>query len=205
MSYLKRIVTLVIVIAAASGFAKPEFKVSSSAVKGNPETGYFSKLKSAGRVDSAYAAKDNEALNTRSLPLKWENVPAGTKALALILDDPDAKPVMESRGVKGDAFLHWTAADIDPAAGVLEDNASAKKGKFIQGSNMGGSTGYVGPRPPADFPKNYKKPLIHIYRLTVYALSAKTGLKEGFTRTELEDAIKGKVLGKAELFFSYNN
>ncbi len=205
MNGFKKILIVALVASFAACSAKPAFKVSSTAVKGNPETGYFSKLKSAGRVDGVYTAKDTEALNTRSIPLKWENLPAGTKVLALILDDPDAKPVMESFGIKGDAFLHWTAADIDPSTGGLADNASAVKGKFVQGANMGGSTGYVGPKPPSNIPSSAKKPLIHIYRLKVYALSSATGLKEGFARKDLEAAMKGKILGEAELLFSYNN
>ena len=54
-------------------------------------------------------------------------------------------------------------------------------------------------------PKDMKKPLVHIYRLTVYALSAKTGLKEEFSLEELQRAMKGKVLAQSQLFVSYSN
>lgn len=202
-----KILFIIIIIASVADCArKIEFKISSPAVKGASETGYYSKLKSTGRIDAVYAAKDNEPLNTRSFPLVWTGVPKGTKVLALILDDPDAKPVMQSFNIPGDSFIHWLCADIYVPMGGIDDNASAlKKPGFVQGKNSGGSTGYVGPKPPSDFPKDVKKPIVHIYRLTVYALSAPTGLKDGFTRVELEAAMKGKIIGISELFFSYSN
>lgn len=194
-------------LASVSAFAGSAggFALESAAVKGKAETGFFTKLASAGRLDSAYAAKENDPLNTRSFPFSWKNLPSGTACLALVFDDPDAKPVMLSYGMKGDAFLHWTAADIDPSLGAFADNASAKNPSFVQGRNAGGTNGYVGPRPPSDFPKGMKKPLVHIYRLTVYALSAKTGLKDGFSLEELQSAMKGKVLAQSQLFVSYSN
>ena len=195
------------VLASCSVFAGQTngFTLESAAVKGKAETGFFTKLVSAGRLDAVYAAKEGDPLNTRSFPFAWKGLPSGTKCLALVFDDPDAKPVMQAYGMKGDAFLHWTAADIDPSFGALADNASAKNPSFSQGKNGGGTNGYVGPRPPADFPKGMKKPLVHIYRLTVYALSAKTGLKEGFSLEELQRAMKGKVLAQSQLFVSYSN
>jgi Raf kinase inhibitor-like YbhB/YbcL family protein len=181
------------------------FSVSSPAVTGGSETGFDSGLKSAGRIDSMYAAKDKGPANPRSLPFAWKNLPAGTKALALVLDDPDAKPVMASFGMKGDAFIHWIAADIDPALGGLAANASKNGASFEQGKNSGGEIGYTGPQPPSDVPKNAKKPLIHVYRLKLYALSARIDLHNGFTLNDLEAAMKGKILGRAELDFSFSN
>ncbi len=190
-----------IAISAASG----QFKLWSPAVKGSPRTGFDSGLKSSGSISALYAARDKGPSNKRSFPFTWKNLPSGTKYLALILDDPDAKKVMASYGMKGDSFLHWAAADIDPSMKGLKDNASATGHDFIQGKNGSGSIGYTGPQPPSDFPKDAKKPIIHIYRLKVYALSASTGLKDGFSLDELLAAINGKVLGTAELDFSYHN
>ncbi|MBN1533891.1 MAG: YbhB/YbcL family Raf kinase inhibitor-like protein [Spirochaetes bacterium] len=180
------------------------FSLSSPAVKGDPQTGFHSKLQSSGRIDAAYAAGDKEPLNTKSFPFTWRGLPGGTRFVALMLDDPDAKPVMRVFKMPGESFIHWTAADIDPAAGGLEENASAA-GSLVQGKNSSGSVGYVGPRPPSDIPGDARKPLVHIYRLTVYALSGPTGLKEGFAPDEFERAIGGKVIGKAQLLFSYSN
>ncbi len=205
MKKYHRIILLITAASIIACAASPGFHLLSAAVKGKPETGFFSGLKSAGRIDASYAAKDNAPQNPRSFPFEWKELPKGTKVLALVFDDPDAKPVMQAYGIKGDSFLHWTAADIDPSAGGLAENASLENHSLIQGKNSGGSTGYVGPMPPSDFPEKVKRPIIHIYRLTVYALSGSTGLKNGFTLADLETAMKGKILGKAELFFSYSN
>src|ERR671918_2488744 len=43
-----------------------------------------------------------------SPPLEWSNLPEGTRALVLIVDDPDAP---------GGTFTHWLAWGLDPQAG----------------------------------------------------------------------------------------
>jgi hypothetical protein len=190
---------------AASSVAAADFTVTSPAVSGPPETGYDSGLISAGRLDAAFAAKANGPSNPQSFPLQWNNVPAGTKSLALILDDPDARPVMAAHGVNAPSFLHWTATDFDPSLGGLSANASVEMSSLVQGKNGAGQIGYRGPQPPADFPKNTGKRLIHIYRLALYALSSPTGLARGFSLEDLRKAIKDKVLGVARLNISYSN
>jgi len=181
------------------------FKLTSPAIHSIRELGYFSKLKSAGRIESKYCAAPVASPNRLSFPIYWTGLPKGTKALAIVLDDPDAKPVMKAYGIKGNAFIHWLAADINPNLPGLNENASAEKPTFKQGKNTGGFIGYIGPQPPSDFPKNIKKPLIHIYRLTVYALSDTTGLEDGFSLEDLQTAMKSKVLGKSEFNISYSN
>ncbi|HNX58488.1 MAG TPA: YbhB/YbcL family Raf kinase inhibitor-like protein [Spirochaetota bacterium] len=195
---------VLIALIATGLIAASTFNLASPAMTAKHETGFFSKITADGRIDSGYAAGDKDDMNTKSFPLEWKDLPEGTKALAIVFDDPDAKPVMKIFKIPGDAFVHWIAADIDPAAGSIPANASASK-LFPQGKNTGGTVGYVGPKPPSNIPADAKKPIIHVYRLTVYALSAKTGLKDGFTLPELEAAMKGKILGTAKLNFSYNN
>ncbi len=185
--------------------SKGPFKLMSPAVKGKPQIGFDSGLKSDGRIAAIYAAKDKGKANPRLFPFTWKNLPAGTKALALVFDDPDAKKVMAANGMKGDSFIHWIAADINPSLGGLKDNASAHPRGFIQGKNGRGEIGYTGPQPPKDFPKDAKRPIIHVYRLQVYALSAPSGLKDGFTLDEMMAAINDKIIGAAELNMSFNN
>jgi Raf kinase inhibitor-like YbhB/YbcL family protein len=206
---VKRMTKIVPLIAgfflAAAALGVAPFTLSSPAVKGMSETGFDSGLRSAGRLEAMYAAGDNAPRNTRSFPFSWSGLPAGTKALALVLDDPDARLVLAARGMSGDAFLHWTAADIDPAMGKLADNASAGNPPFVQGKNGAGTIGYIGPQPPSDVPSNVKKPLVHVYRLTVFALSSKTGLVNGYSLDELMAAMKGKLLGQTQLLIGYSN
>ena len=158
-----------------------------------------------GRLDPEYAAKAGGPSNPKSFPFTWSNLPPGTKALAVILDDPDARLVLASRGIKAPSFLHWAAADIDPALGGLPADASAGSPSFVQGKNGAGQIGYRGPQPPADFPPNTGKRLIHVYRLSVFALSSPTGLTNGFDVDQLRKAMRGKVLGEARLNISYSN
>jgi Raf kinase inhibitor-like YbhB/YbcL family protein len=180
------------------------FTLSTTAVSGPPETGFDSGLVSVGRLKAAYGAKPGGPANSRSFPFTWRNLPAGTRALAVILDDPDARLVLKAFGGTGDFFLHWTATDIDPALGGLPDNAAATMA-ITQGTNGAGNVGYQAPTPPADVPKDTTKVRIHVYRLKVYALSAPTGLKPGFTLDQLQAAIKDKAIGMAELNVSYSN
>lgn len=181
------------------------FSITSNAVSGSAQKGYFSGLISVGRLDSIYAAKDKDPANARSFPLQWKNIPQGTKTFALLIDDPDAKPVMETLGIKGDAFIHWLAGDIPSTFTGLQDDASQKNPPFVQGKNSLGKIGYTGPKPPSNIPKDAQKPIIHIYRVTLYALNAPTGLKDGFDLEQFKAAVKGKILAEAKMNVSYSN
>jgi hypothetical protein len=187
-----------------SGGAGDTFALSTTAVQGAPETGFDSGLVSVGRLEAMYGARAGGAANPRSFPFTWKNLPAGTRALAVVLDDPDARPVLAAFGRTGDFFLHWIAADIDPSSGGLPDNAAATTA-FPQGKNGTGNVGYTAPQPPADIPKDTDKVRIHVYRLKVYALSAPTGLQSGFSLADLMNAVKDKTLTMAQLNVSYSN
>jgi Raf kinase inhibitor-like YbhB/YbcL family protein len=203
--------TLVVVLLALAGCssmsdgkANTAFSLSTTAVSGAPETGFDSGLVSVGRLNGVYGARAGGPANPRSFPFTWKNLPAGTKALAVIMDDPDARLVLKSFGMTGDFFLHWIATDIDPARGGLPDNAAATM-SIVQGANGTGKAVYTAPQPPADIPKDTDKVRIHIYRLKVYALSAPTGLQSGFSLDDLRSAIKDTTLGVAQLNVSYSN
>jgi Raf kinase inhibitor-like YbhB/YbcL family protein len=203
--------TVIVVLLSLAGCASMSegkgnaaFSLSTTAVSGAPETGFDSGLTSVGRLNAMYGAKAGGPANPRSFPFSWKNLPAGTRSLAVILDDPDARLVLKSFGMTGDFFLHWIAADIDPALGGLPDNAAATM-PITQGKNGTGSAVYTAPQPPPDVPKDTDKVRIHIYRLKVYALSAPTGLKSGFSLDDLRSAIKDTTLGMAQLNLSYSN
>ncbi|HET6452525.1 MAG TPA: YbhB/YbcL family Raf kinase inhibitor-like protein [Spirochaetia bacterium] len=189
---------------ASMSEGKNAFSLSTTAVQGPAETGFDSGLVSIGRLNAIYGAKAGDPANPRSFPFTWSHVPAGTKALAVVLDDPDARRVLAAYGRTGDFFLHWIATDIDPTLGGLPDNAAATM-KITQGTNGAGNVGYQAPQPPADVPKDTTKVRIHVYRLKVYALSAPTGLAPGFTLDALMAAIKNTTLGMAQLNVSYSN
>lgn len=113
-------------------------------------------------------------------PLIITNIPSETKSIALIVDDPDAP--------SGD-WVHWIIFDM-PVLPRIEENSAPGK----QGMNDFGRIGYDGPFPPSG---------THRYFFKVYALDAELNLAEGSHKSDLEGAMKGHVLAKAELIGLY--
>ncbi len=112
--------------------------------------------------------------------LTIEGIPAGTKSLALIMDDPDA--------ASGD-FVHWVVYDIPVNAGIEEKSIPGE-----QGVNSSGRQDYVGPCPPTG---------AHRYFFKVYALDKMLNLEKGLRKPDLEKAIGPHILAKAELIGLY--
>jgi Raf kinase inhibitor-like YbhB/YbcL family protein len=121
--------------------------------------------------------------------LSWTQPPAGTGSFALIADDPDA-PV--------GTWTHWVIFDLPAATGNLPEGVS-KVGELPGGGRQGRNdfqkVGYGGPCPPAG--------KAHRYFFKLYALDRALGLKPGATKPELEKAMQGHILGKAEWIGKY--
>lgn len=132
---------------------------------------------------SAIPAKytcDGENINP---PLVIDNIPAGTKSLALIMDDPDAP---------GSVFTHWLLYDLDPRqVKKIEENSSPAK----EGQNDFGRTGYGGPCPPSG---------THRYFFRLYALNRSLGMSSGLKRDELEKELQDNILASSELVGKYS-
>jgi Raf kinase inhibitor-like YbhB/YbcL family protein len=118
-----------------------------------------------------------------SPPLRWTDVPGGTRSLALIVDDPDAP---------GGTFTHWLAWAIEPGSGELAEGESAP----IEGQNDFGTVGYRGPCPPPGHGP-------HRYFWRLHAIDVELELEAGAGKPDLERAISGHVLGVAELIGRY--
>jgi Raf kinase inhibitor-like YbhB/YbcL family protein len=112
--------------------------------------------------------------------LMISGIPSGAKSIALICDDPDAP---------GKEWVHWVAFNM-PVTPKIEENSAPGK----QGVNDFGRNGYDGPNPPLG---------THRYVFKVYALDAELDLKEGISKVDLERAMEGHVLAKAELIGLY--
>ena len=112
--------------------------------------------------------------------LTIEDIPEGTKSLSLIVDDPDA-PV--------GLWVHWVVFDIPPASRMKENNIPGK-----QGINSSRGMNYHGPCPPSG---------THRYFFKIYALDTVLNLKEGISKAQLENAMQGHILDKAELVGLY--
>ena len=125
---------------------------------------------------------DNSAYGKSISPqLSWSGAPAGTKAYALLTEDPDAgspKP-----------FVHWVVYDI-PASTRSFPSGSVAKGAG-EGANGSGKSGYRGPHPPPDGD--------HHYHFQVFALDKPLGLQPGADRDAVSAAMKGHVLAEGDL------
>jgi Raf kinase inhibitor-like YbhB/YbcL family protein len=127
-----------------------------------------------------------------SVPLAWSGAPAATRAFVLIVDDPDAPDPKAPRMT----WVHWVLYNLPPAAsGLKEGIRSAELPKGTQeGLNDWKRTGYGGPCPPIGR---------HRYFHKLYALDSLLPAMESPTKAELEQAMKGHVLEKAELIGTY--
>ncbi len=118
--------------------------------------------------------------------LHWENAPEGTQSLALITDDPDAP---------AGTWVHWVLYNIPADATSLPENqpkTETLESGIRQGRNNFLKTGYGGPCPPRGHGP-------HRYFFKLYALDTVLNLKQGASKVDLEQAMKGHVLAKAEL------
>jgi Raf kinase inhibitor-like YbhB/YbcL family protein len=124
--------------------------------------------------------------------LAWTDLPAGTRSLALIVDDPDAPdPAAPKR-----TYVHWVLYNIPAgAAGLPEGVPSAGlPAGAREGLNDWKRTGYGGPCPPIGR---------HRYFHKLYALDLTLPDLGKPTKPALEEAIQGHVLAKAELMGTY--
>ena len=127
-----------------------------------------------------------------SPPLSWTGVPADTKSLALIVDDPDAPDPKAPKRV----YVHWVLYNIPPdAAGLAEAVRAADLPRgTLEGLNDWGRTGYGGPCPPVGR---------HRYFHKLYALDTVLRDLGAATKAQVEAAMKGHVIAHAELVGTY--
>src|SRR5262249_13145500 len=115
-------------------------------------------------------------------------VPAGAKGLALVADDPDAP---------AGTWVHWVAWNIPPDRHGLAEGVPKKESLpdgTRQGRNEFGRPGYGGPGPPSGAHP-------HLFRL--YALDSVLDLSSTAAREDLDRAMQGHILARAETMGTY--
>ena len=119
-----------------------------------------------------------------SPPLAWTGVPSGARAVALVVEDPDAP-----RG----KFTHWLVLDLPPEARSLPEGVKALPSGAVQGVNDFGKAGYGGPCPPSGR---------HRYVFHLYALDSRLGLKEP-VHPPVDALLRGHIAAEARLTGTY--
>jgi len=121
--------------------------------------------------------------------LKWNDAPANTQSIALIMDDPDAP---------GGTWVHWVLYDL-PANNRELSEGVAKQEQLPSGARQGrndfGKIGYGGPCPPPGKP--------HRYFFKLYALDTMLGGAKITNKADLLAAMKGHIVAQAELMGKY--
>lgn len=107
--------------------------------------------------------------------LRFEDIPANAKSLALVMHDPDAP--------RPGGFTHWVVYNMPPTTKGIPENS---KPPGVEAKNDADRSGYIGPCPPSG---------IHRYYFKLYALDAM--LQENFD-------IQGHVIEKAELMGKFS-
>jgi Raf kinase inhibitor-like YbhB/YbcL family protein len=127
-----------------------------------------------------------------SPPLRWTGVPAGTKSLVLIVDDPDAP---DPRAPKV-TWAHWVLANLPATVAALPEGVAPKAlpAGTVEGLNDWKRTGYGGPCPPVGR---------HRYFHKLYALDIVLAGLHHPTKAQVEAAMQGHVLAHAELVGTY--
>jgi Raf kinase inhibitor-like YbhB/YbcL family protein len=124
--------------------------------------------------------------------LAWSGVPAGTKSIALVVDDPDAPDPAAPKMT----WVHWVLYNIPASASGLKEAVApaALPSGTREGTNDWKRTGYRGPCPPIGR---------HRYFHKLYALDTVLPDLKLPTKAALEKAMQGHVLAKVELLGTY--
>jgi Raf kinase inhibitor-like YbhB/YbcL family protein len=116
--------------------------------------------------------------------LAWNDPPAGTKSLALIVDDPDAP---------AGTWVHWVLYNIPANLHNLPE--STDMSGMSVGKNSSGNMRYDGPCPPNG---------THRYFFKLYALDSTLSLSPGATKEQILNAMKDHILAQGELMGTFS-
>jgi Raf kinase inhibitor-like YbhB/YbcL family protein len=141
-----------------------------------------------GDIPAVYTCDGNDV----SPPLTWSGTPAGTRSLALIVDDPDAPDPAAPKVV----WVHWLLYNLPADLQALHlglITPTLPKGT-LEGRNDWKETGWRGPCPPIGR---------HRYFFRLYALDTVLPDLKLPDRAALDKAMAGHVLARAELMGYY--
>ena len=175
-----KISVTVLAIALISHFAQAESKDNNM----NLASSAFQHLT---EIPSQYTC---EGANL-SPPISWSQIPAGSKSLVLIVDDPDAPDPAAPKLT----WVHWVLYNLPVTSTGLPEAVKDLPIGTGEGLNDWKKTGYGGPCPPIGRHRYFHK----LYALDI-ELPANLGTP---TKAALEQVMQGHLLAKAELIGTY--
>jgi Raf kinase inhibitor-like YbhB/YbcL family protein len=139
--------------------------------------------------------------------LSWSDAPDRTSRFVIIMDDPDAQPVVHH------TFVHWVVCVPSHVSSIPEGASSGGwSGRSKPFPGDGTNTAYRGPKPP---------PLsgVHHYFIKIYAVadtfdnaefndlarSAAANDTRTYTRAYFESAFAAHILGSSEIMGTYGS
>ena len=127
-----------------------------------------------------------------SPPLMWENSPASTQSLVLIMDDPDA-PDPEAPKM---TWVHWLLYNLPADSSGLQEAVTDSQlpSGTLQGINRRDRNGYGGPCPPIGR---------HRYFFKLYALDISLNDLGDPDKDSLLQNMRGHVLEETTLMGTY--
>jgi Raf kinase inhibitor-like YbhB/YbcL family protein len=183
------VIISVLVFLAGCTSAIPSSPANSPAVK--PDTRTSASIPSPAftlRVDSLGAGSVLPDVYTckgagETPEVAWDGIPAGTKSLILILDDPDAPNT---------TFTHWLVFNIPPVSAELardQPNTKTLDDGAQQGRTSSGYRGYTAPCPPIGSTHRY------IFRLFAVDMDINQPTAD---RESIDWALTGHTIAKTE-------
>ncbi|HTT08625.1 MAG TPA: YbhB/YbcL family Raf kinase inhibitor-like protein [Gammaproteobacteria bacterium] len=147
-------------------------------------------FKNNGAIPALYTCDGRDI----SPALNWSEVPAGTKSLVLIIDDPDAPDPAAPKMT----WVHWVLYNLPPTTTGLKE--AIKPPELPPGTREGINdwkrTGYGGPCPPIGR---------HRYFHKLYALDTVLPDLGKPAKIAVEQAMEGHVMAQAVLLGTYQH
>ena len=123
--------------------------------------------------------------------IAWSKGPQGTQSYAVLAEDSGVN--------RAEPIVHWVIFNIPSTSIGLPQNmptdATLENGA-MQGKNVRGSAGYIGPKPPAG--------QTHPYHFEIFALNTRLTIDPASAdRNTVVNAMKGHVLAQGEIVANY--
>ena len=123
--------------------------------------------------------------------IAWTKGPLGTQSYAVLAEDSGVN--------RAEPIVHWVIFNIPSTATSLPQNVPTDgtlENGSMQGKNVRGSAGYIGPKPPAG--------QTHPYHFEVFALNSRLSVDPASAdRNTVVNAMKGHVLAQGEIVANY--